>query len=157
MAAPGIAGWEESRELDTITKQYVKELDGALSAKDTTLAAEVFTRYWFDGFKRNKDDVSPLLRELVFTTTKNTMRQHQASGWVQFNSPRALSKLAELKTPTLILTGTLDLPDVLLINGYLVNNLPNATQVMVSGTAHMLNMEKPERFNQEMRKFLGEN
>lgn len=154
LAAPGLTGWDEGRQLDTITKQYIKELTGALERKDTTSAAEVFTHYWFDGAQRSKDKVSPLLRDFVYTTTKNTMRQHKASGWAKFATPSAIKKLSSLKVPTLILTGTLDLPEVLLVNGYLANNLPNAKQVMISGAAHMLNLEKPERFNEELRKFL---
>ena len=82
------------------------------------------------------------------------MRQHHASGWPKFATPSAITKISSLKVPTLILTGTLDLPELLLMNGYLANNLPNATQVMVSGAAHMINMEKPERFVQEVRKFI---
>ena len=156
LAAPGLAGWEEGRQLDTITKKYFKELTAALESKDTITAAEVFTHYWFDGAQRSKDNVSPLLRDFVYSTTKNTMRQHQAGGWVKFANTAAVKQLPQLNVPTLILTGTLDLPEVLLMNGYMVNNLPNAKQVMISGVAHMINLEKPERFNEEIRKFLNE-
>jgi pimeloyl-ACP methyl ester carboxylesterase len=157
LAAPGISGWDEGgREFDTTSKQYIKELTDALTRKDTAAAAEVFTHYWFDGIQRSTKTVSPLLRDLVYTTTRNTMRQHHASGWPQFNKPSAINRLAEIKMPILILTGTLDLPDLLLMNGYLANNLPNAKQVMVSGAAHMINIEKPVRFNEEVRRFLNE-
>jgi pimeloyl-ACP methyl ester carboxylesterase len=107
--------------------------------------------------QRSKEKVSPLLRDLVLTTTRNTMRQHKGiSTWPKFSTPSAIHKLPELNVPILILTGTLDLPELLLVNGFMANNLPNAKQVMISGVAHMINMEKPERFNEEIRKFLDE-
>jgi pimeloyl-ACP methyl ester carboxylesterase len=84
------------------------------------------------------------------------MRQHRASGWIQFAKPSAINKLSQLHVPTLILTGTLDLPEVLLVNAYMANNMPNVKQVMISGAAHMINLEKPERFNEEIRKFLND-
>jgi len=154
LVSTALIGWDEGRKLDTTTTQYFSQFNTALTNKDTAGAAEVFTHYWFDGLTRSEKTVSPLLRNLFYTTTKNTLRQHHASGWPKFATPSAITKISDLKVPTLLLTGTLDLPEELLINGYLVNNLPNASQVMISGAAHMINMEKPERFNQEVRKFL---
>ncbi len=153
LAAPGLSGWQEGRKPDSITAKFFTEFGSALTNKDTATAAEVFTHYWFDGM-RTKDKVSPLLRDLIYTTTKNTMRQHKTEGWPKLNSSGAINRLTELKKPTLILTGTLDLPEILLVNGYIANNIPNAKQVMISGAGHMINLEKPERFNSELKKFL---
>lgn len=158
LAAAGIDGWHENRQPDTLTKKYITELQTALQAKDTAAAAEVFTHYWFDGVSRSPGDVSPVLRELLYTTTRNNMRLHKGyTTWPRFTQPAAIHNLAKINVPVLILTGTLDLPEIITMNGYLYNNLPNAKQVMVSGAAHMINLENPVRFNEEVRKFFKDN
>jgi pimeloyl-ACP methyl ester carboxylesterase len=84
------------------------------------------------------------------------MKQHHASGWPRFATPAAITKLSSLKIPTLILTGSSDLPEVLLVNEHLAKNIPNAKHIIIDGVAHMINMEKPQRFNEEVKKFLAE-
>ena len=74
----------------------------------------------------------------------------------QFLEPPAIERLADLQTPTLILIGDLDVGWMLSIANYLATHIPGAQQKTIPGVAHLLNMEKPELFNQAVLEFLQE-
>jgi pimeloyl-ACP methyl ester carboxylesterase len=70
--------------------------------------------------------------------------------------PPALSRLDQFSVPVLIVTGSLDMPDIDSIAKRLERGIPDVERVVVPDTAHLLNMEQPERFNEIVREFLRE-
>ena len=66
-------------------------------------------------------------------------------------------KDAEVKVPTLIVAGDEDAPQILEIADMLEQGITNAKKVIIPGTAHHLNMEKPEEFNRAVLDFLKSN
>ena len=69
--------------------------------------------------------------------------------------PPAISRLSEIRVPTLIIVGDQDVRDILKIADILEKGIPGAKKVVIAGTAHHLNMEKPEEFNRIVLDFLG--
>jgi pimeloyl-ACP methyl ester carboxylesterase len=76
------------------------------------------------------------------------------SGQAYILSPTAIGRLSEIKVPTLVIVGDLDLPEIKDLVDILVRDIQDARKVTVSGVAHMVNMEKPEEFNQAVLDFL---
>ena len=69
--------------------------------------------------------------------------------------PPAYGRLGELHVPTLVVIGSIDMPDIFQIGDIIVQQVPGARKVMIQDVAHMVNMEKPEEFNALVLEFLG--
>lgn len=70
--------------------------------------------------------------------------------------PDLLGRLEEIEAPTLVLVGESDIPDVHAQAGVLEILLPDARRVVVSEAGHLLNFERPDRFERLVREFLEE-
>jgi pimeloyl-ACP methyl ester carboxylesterase len=69
-------------------------------------------------------------------------------------NPPAAKRLAEIHVPTLVIIGQRDVPDIQAIGKLLEKDVPHARKVMIAGAGHMVNMERPQEFNQVVRSFL---
>ena len=68
--------------------------------------------------------------------------------------PSALGRLANIQIPTLILTAEHDIPACLEIADLLEITVPNSRKVVIPGTGHLLQMEKPKAFNEHIFDFI---
>ncbi len=82
------------------------------------------------------------------------------SGWHWHNTdpvarpdPPLSQRLAEIRTPTLIVTGEYDLPDYHACADILAQNLPAARRLVVRHAGHMVNLEAPTEFNEALVAF----
>jgi pimeloyl-ACP methyl ester carboxylesterase len=69
--------------------------------------------------------------------------------------PPAMGRLAEISAPVLVVVGDLDMPGILEIADAIDENVSGTEVVVMSGAAHMVNMEKPEEFNGIVLEFLA--
>jgi pimeloyl-ACP methyl ester carboxylesterase len=83
------------------------------------------------------------------------------SGWHWVNPdpgiallPPAIERLGEIDIPSLIIVGEHDVPDVTNVADILVRSMPDAELLVAEGCGHMVNMEKPEMFNEALSAFL---
>jgi 3-oxoadipate enol-lactonase len=70
--------------------------------------------------------------------------------------PPAIGRLGEIKVPTLVIVGDRDLPEMIEAGDRLASEIPNARRVVFPGTAHLVSMERPERFLEVVTEFLSE-
>lgn len=63
-------------------------------------------------------------------------------------------QLDGINHPTLIIVGERDLPDFQAMAEFMVQHIPNAAKVVLSGVGHMSNIEDPARFNEIVLDFL---
>ncbi len=63
-------------------------------------------------------------------------------------------RLDKIRVPTLVLIGTQDEADLRAIADTLALEVPNASKVVLPHAQHHLNLDRPERFNRELRAFL---
>lgn len=84
------------------------------------------------------------------------------SGWhwerrnpVRWSTPPAAQRLEEICTPTLVVVGERDLPDIHAIADLLEARLPTVQRAVLPGVGHMANLEAPEQFNALVREFLA--
>jgi 3-oxoadipate enol-lactonase len=76
--------------------------------------------------------------------------------WSLLRGPRvpALSRLGEIKVPTLIVIGAEDIPDVQAHGGAIQAGVAGARRVVVRNAGHLVHMEQPEEFNRLALEFL---
>ncbi|MGH3147337.1 MAG: alpha/beta fold hydrolase, partial [Rubrobacter sp.] len=68
----------------------------------------------------------------------------------------AVDRLSEIRARALILVGDADQPRTIAAADLLARELPNAQKVVVTGTAHLPNMERQEEFNRLVLDFLDD-
>ena len=66
----------------------------------------------------------------------------------------ALGRLGEVCAPTLLIVGAEDVPDIRRIVDTLAAGIPGARRVIYERTGHMVNMERPRRFTDDVLTFL---
>ena len=72
----------------------------------------------------------------------------------QHIEPPAAGRLSEIHVPSLIIVGGEDVEFILSIANKLEKDIVGAKKVVIPGTAHHLNMEKPQEFNRVVIEFL---
>ncbi len=87
-------------------------------------------------------------------TTHNFERGDDEDVRPQHVEPSAAGRLSEIRVPTLIIVGDQDVELILAIADKLEEGIAGAKKVVIPGTAHHLNMEKPEEFNRVVIEFL---
>ena len=138
----------------------VLDLIAARQSGDLEHAAELQAEIWVDGFKRSSDQVNTQVYELVrqmsldaLNKQKETIRQ---TGFLMEEplQPPAIGRLEQISIPTLTIAGDMDDDTVMEIADLLATRIPGAQKAIMHGAAHLLNMEKPEEFNQVVLEFL---
>jgi 3-oxoadipate enol-lactonase len=69
--------------------------------------------------------------------------------------PDAASRLDELTMPILVMTAENDLPVCREVGDLIADSAPNARQIILPDTGHLLHIERPEAFNDELGSFLS--
>jgi len=138
---------------------YSQELSGIISALVRAVrqegARQALQRYWlpsplFDGLRRFPDRFRLLERMVLEFPAADYQDQ-------TLYAPAALTeRLGEVKAPTLVLVGELDMLDFHLIADILAENIPGARKEVIAGAGHVANLEQPEAVNAALLRFLGQ-
>jgi len=131
------------------------EILAAEEAGDLKQVSELEVQVWVDGPGRSPEDVDASVRDLVREMNLIALR-NEASGlgdeWAP--EPPASDRLPDVQAPTLLIVGDEDQPSVFAAADLLERELPNVRKVVMHGTAHVPNMERPEEFNRIVLDFL---
>ncbi|MCB9450923.1 MAG: alpha/beta fold hydrolase [Anaerolineaceae bacterium] len=151
LVASSVSGYEFT---GTLPKQW-REIVAAIKARDFELASELEVQVWVDGPMRGPGAVDPVIRDKVKAMNLIALR-NEADETVRERPivPTAMERLDAVQAPVLVVTGDLDNPNTIMAGEALVNSVPNCRKVVISGTAHLPNMEKPAIFNQTVLDFL---
>jgi pimeloyl-ACP methyl ester carboxylesterase len=153
LVGPGVGGFEP----DVDPPEEWDEMVAAEEAGDLERLSELEVRVWVDGPYRDPGGVDPAVRDLVRDMNLIALI-NEASGVGDVRPPETptVDRLAEIKVPTLVTVGDLDQPETVVSADLLEERLPNAQKVVMRGTAHLPNMERPEDFNRIVLGFLDE-
>jgi pimeloyl-ACP methyl ester carboxylesterase len=147
--AAGLSGYR------TTTNTTLRdEMIAAYERGDKERAVELSLQVWTDGPQRTPDQVDPVVRERIRAMTVHTFDLPDVEAWLQRLEPPAIDRLAEIHAPTLFVVGDQDVEDILKIGDRIVANVPGAQRVIIPGTAHHLNLERPAEFNRIVLEFL---
>lgn len=76
------------------------------------------------------------------------------AGSVEYPEPPTAERLGDIKTPTLVIIGGEDAPNLLNIADTLASKIPNARKVVIQGASHHPPVETPEEFNRVLLEYL---
>ena len=131
------------------------ELVAADEAGDLERVSELEVRMWVDGPRRGPGVVDPAVRDLVRGMNLIALR-NEATQLGEELEPEvpAASRLSQIQAPTLVIVGDEDRARTLAAADLLESGLSDARKTVMSGTAHLPNMERPEEFNRLVLDFL---
>ena len=149
VVAGGISGYESPAELPRETWEPVEQL---WKDHDWEALADWEMSFWADGPGQSPDRV-PEVRRRVHEWVLSNYRAEKEEGKPQPLDPPAVGRLGELRTPLLVMLGTLDDPGTVDAMRHLARSVPGARLEELE-SAHMVNLEHPEQFNRMLREFL---
>ncbi|GLZ28296.1 hydrolase [Lentzea sp. NBRC 105346] len=146
LVAPGVSGMAFH---DPFVLDHMARIG---SAKDLGTIIECILRMWVDGPLRSPEDVPyrARCRSIMaegFARHGNWQRHYTEIG--------VISRLGELRAPTLALVGDLDSADIRHVVDLIVKDAPHAHMRVVEGAGHMINLDQPEEFGRILLRYLG--
>ena len=152
MVAPDAGGVEPSERI----RQFIHDENALMEQGDVEAATELNLRLWVDGIHRTPEQVNPAVRRRVYDMQYHAFTIPMPEGIEEEElQPPAITRLAEVRAPTLVIIGALDLPEKLELAGQLAATIPDARQHIIPGAAHLPSMEQPDEFNRVVLDFLG--
>jgi 3-oxoadipate enol-lactonase len=124
------------------------DLDGAVEANLT---------WWVAGPRRDVADADPAVRDLVRQMQRRAFDLAACWGDIEEKEvdPPALERLADIRVPTMVLVGALDLDAILDTARRVSDQIPHARRVDWPDTAHLPSMERPDDFFALLRSWLA--
>lgn len=129
---------------------------GALGEEEVALfdagrlddAAALMVRAWLVGSRREENDVPAELRKRVLAMQRRAYELGEPE--------RGAYDLEKVRARTLYIRGELDWPDTALAAERFVRVLPDASEAVIDGCAHLPTMERPDEVARLVLEFLAE-
>jgi 3-oxoadipate enol-lactonase len=151
LVGPGLDGHDWSPEVH----EFAADEQAALDRGDLDAAIDLSLKMWLAGPRRQLDDIDPELRQLVCEMQRNSIKLQQGRELrLTRLEPPASTRLADVRAPTLVLTGDEDVDDIQVIADRLAAEIPEAERATIHDTAHLPSLERPEEFNRAVLAFL---
>jgi len=150
------AGLPDHEWSEEVTSFFAAE-EEALERGDLDAAVDVNLRMWLAGPRRSLEDIDPAQREFVGEMQKQAFRQqegHEDVRMLRLDPPES-ERLAEVKVPTLVVTGDEDVTDIHRIADRLSAEIPGAERATIAAAAHLPSLERPEEFDRIVLAFLA--
>jgi 3-oxoadipate enol-lactonase len=126
-----------------------------LQLGDLAGAAELNVRTWVVGLRRTPDQVDPIVRQRIYEMQYHAFTVPIPEKAEELSlDPPAISRLAKIQVPTLLMVGEYDLQDKHETMKQLAVEIPQAQQFVIRDAAHIVNMEQPAEFNRIVLEFL---
>jgi 3-oxoadipate enol-lactonase len=127
--------------------------EAAVERGDLEEAARIELETWVVGVGRGPEAVDPAVR----SRARAMLLDLYGAGGADLRDlePPAAGRLGEIAVPTLVLVGDHDRPDIQAIADALAGGIPGAERVVLAGTAHLPNLERPAEFNRVVLEFLA--
>lgn len=150
LVGSGLSGYEYPGK----TPPAYAAIEAAEKQGDIELVNELEVRLWVDGASRRPDQVDPAVRQMVLEMNRIALATPEGAGADQPLNPPGIERLRSISVPVLIIYGDLDQPPVRDIAKVLSHELRQSKTVVMSGTAHVPMMERPQEFSQIVLSFL---
>ena len=145
LVAPG--GPLITRATDELRHFWQEEGD-ALERGDLDAAAAANVDWWLAGPRRDAETLDPITRTLVHAMQRRAFEL--TDGWDGIEEdepdPPVTDRLGELRVPTLVLTGGLDIDAIAEAAAGVLAAVPDARLVTWDDAAHLPSLERPNDF-----------
>ena len=149
VVAGGVGGYESPAELPAETWEPVEAM---WKAKEWEALTDWETAFWADGQGQPPERVPEVRRRVHDWVLENYLAEKE-EGEPQPLDPPAAGRLGDLKAPLLVMLGTLDDPGTVDSMRHLAKSVDGA-RIEEFESAHMVNLEHPDRFNRVLREHL---
>ena len=150
LGAPSVSGTEPSQRI----KAFWAAEEKAFDEGDLEAATELNLRLWVDGPEREAGEVDAGVRALVGVMQQEIFEMEIPDDIEERElEPPAAGRLAEIRVPTLVVVGSLDLEEKVAQSKEIAGQVVDGRCVRIDGAAHMVNMEKSEEFNRIVSDF----
>lgn len=156
LAGTALPGTTMSEELQV----DVAGEEEALEAGDIARAKAINLRWWVDGVGRDPVEVDPDVRAAVSGWLDELLPRQAAqlradAGDAQLVEPLVRDRLDDLPMPALAIVGRHDDLGMRAAARHVADRMPDAELVELDGAAHLPNLERPERFDALLLRFLA--
>jgi len=134
-------------------KAVFEKIDGLYEKKQYEKVAELEAAVWASGPEQKLDRAPASIRERLRKMILHNARTHTTEPEPLPLNPPAAMRLGELKVPVLVMIGDLDESVTRSMADYLATHAPRARKVVYHNTAHMVSLEHPKEFVQEVTAF----
>lgn len=136
------------------------EMFPAAQRGDTARVSELQMRLWIDGPTRQPEQANPAVRQRAsemnrIPVERGTFFTADLQPFEPLDPP-AISRLADIHVPALIMAGALDYPTTIYAADLMADGIPGARKHLFARSAHLLNMEEPDEFTRVALDFLAE-
>lgn len=151
LIAPGLSGFEY-KDRETLAKAAV--LDDMIAKGKQNEVSENLVNLWVVGRKRDSQTVDPhiisLVQQMIIENYDSVIDRYPEKE----PGVDVISRLGEIKAPTLVLIGDNDVPDMQGISQYVSDKIPGAARQIIPGAGHLPNLEQKRLFNQVVIDFI---
>ncbi|MCL6578792.1 MAG: alpha/beta hydrolase [Candidatus Bathyarchaeota archaeon] len=148
LVGSGLIGFKWSEEHN---RRIMKIFMSVKDEKSALNAMEEWLRDPYMAPAMEKPNVARKLRKICLENYRALLIDRTLGS--QPNEPSIL-RLSEIATPTLVIIGDQDVPDIHAVGDVLEKNIRGAKKIVIKGAGHIVNMEKPKEFNQTVLNFL---
>jgi 3-oxoadipate enol-lactonase len=153
LVSPSVGDGADAPEI----RAFGEREDAALERGDLDGATEENLRMWVDGPYREPGEVDPEVRRWVGAMQHLAFENPTPDGaTLDRLTPPARERLAEIKVPTLIVTGSLDVAHVFQVAERLKEGIRGSRLETIEGAAHVPTLEKPGPWRNLLVDFLNE-
>jgi pimeloyl-ACP methyl ester carboxylesterase len=153
LAGPGLSGWRDWAAPDSAWRD---SLALAARAGDSVGIVRAWLQSDYMKPAMGHPNLAPILERLSLENASAWMGSIRSGGDPEREAdPPAIDRLGGIQAPTLIILGDRDSPPILKIVGWLGRHVPGARTEILAGAGHMVNLERPDRFNELMIGFLS--
>lgn len=139
------SGWQPQGEIPPL----ILEMMAAVQAGEVAAASELQLRIWFDGPERDKARFAPAVQEArQLAASMNRIFVERGTFFVADPAPLdppALTRLAEVRVPTLVVDGLWDWSENRRASRLLAEGIPGARRLELDG-GHVAPLEDPAGF-----------
>lgn len=146
LMGPGLTGYALNVNDERLKPILTKALEG-----DAEGAMDLWLQHPMMAPAMSRPKVAARIREIV---KDNLQVWRRLPVGEQVPAPPAVERLGDITSPTLIMVGERDVPDIQAIVKLLQRDVKGARTEVIPGAAHMPNMEDPERVNRLLLAFL---
>jgi pimeloyl-ACP methyl ester carboxylesterase len=140
-------------DLSDSDKQMEAVLEDAEERGDPEFQNRADAHAWLDGPRSPNGRVGGAVRELFLDMNLNALTKRPPLTQ-EVKRPPARDRIGEINAPALLVAGDLDFNYILTRHDGLSEDLPNAFAVLLEGTAHLPNLERPDLFQPLLLEFL---
>ena len=141
------AGWKGSLPPEVVAERLASCL------RESEMAPEEFIPGWIPGLVT--DDAPPKLRDEIIAVMSDFHPAGYRAMSLAFADLDLRPALSQIRVPTLLIWGEDDRRSPPTVGRQMCDSIPGSRLVVLDGSGHMSNLEQPEQFNTEVRKFLN--